>query len=232
MAETLEQVTRSLVGELEARFPYAAALISGSSGVEISDNGSEQSASEVTPSRGVVFTIYDGASFVEFASSELAPDTLARNVRVWAAQQRIRPGGPPIVNAGYSTIVGPETRSFHTPMAIDPTSVSLGEKLAMLRDVQRRAKSLDKRIVQAQAQYSDRPQATTYIGRGRHLHQRITRTILGLFIAVSAGGPVRYHFVQHSGTGGYELARLSDNEIRTTAETAIRLLDAERIPPG
>ncbi len=232
MAETLEQVTRSLVGELEARFPYAAALISGSSGVEISDNGSEQSASEVTPSRGVVFTIYDGASFVEFASSELAPDTLARNVRVWAAQQRIRPGGPPIVNAGYSTIVGPETRSFHTPMAIDPTSVSLGEKLAMLRDVQRRAKSLDKRIVQAQAQYSDRAQETTYIGRGRHLHQRITRTILGLFIAVSAGGPVRYHFVQHSGTGGYELARLSDNEIRTTAETAIRLLDAERIPPG
>ncbi|HLY29629.1 MAG TPA: TldD/PmbA family protein [Ktedonobacterales bacterium] len=231
MAETLEQVARSLVEELETRFPYAAALISGSSGVEISDNGNEQTASEVTPSRGIVFTIYDGASFVEYATSDLAPDTLTRNVRVWASSQRIRPGGAPVVNAGYSTIVGSQVRSFHTPMVSDPVAIPLRAKLAMLRDVQRRAKALDQRIVQAQAQYSDRTQETRYIGRGRKLHQRITRTLLALFVAVSDGANVRYHFIQKSGTGGYELAQLSDAELAATVETAVRLLSAERITP-
>src|SRR5579872_4128123 len=52
MAETLEEVTGSLVAELEARFPYAAALISSASGVQIGDNGNEQEASEEAPSRG------------------------------------------------------------------------------------------------------------------------------------------------------------------------------------
>src|SRR5579863_1150136 len=65
MAETLEEVTGSLVAELEARFPYAAALISSASGVQINDNGNEQEASEETPSRGAVFTVYDGGAFVE-----------------------------------------------------------------------------------------------------------------------------------------------------------------------
>ena len=40
--------------------------------------GREQTASEEPPARGVVFTVYDGASFVEYSSSDLEPDRLAR----------------------------------------------------------------------------------------------------------------------------------------------------------
>ncbi len=232
MAETLEQVTGGLVAELEARFPYAAALISNASGVLISDNGNEQKASEETPSRGVVFTGYDGGAFVEYATSDLAPDALARNVRQWAGAVRRQPGGPPIINGGYATIVGAQTRTFSTPMVTDPATVPLTEKLAMVRDLQQRAQARDSRIVQAAAQYSDRAQETTYIGRGRNLHQNVSRVQLALLIAVSDGGQVRYHFVQNSGTGGYELAQVSDAEISATAETALRLLTAERITPG
>ncbi len=232
MAETLEEVTGSLVAELEARFPYAAALISDASGVQISDNGNEQEASEEAPTRGVVFTVYDGAAFVEYGTSDLAPDALARNVRVWASGVRRQPGGPPIIGGGHATIVGSATRDFVTPMQIDPATVPLTQKLAMVRDVQQRAQARDPRIVQARVQYTDRAQDSTYIGRGRSLRQRVSRVILGLLIAVSDGAQVRYQFGQNSGSGGYELARLDDTTISETAETAVRLLSAERIQPG
>ena len=66
MENTLYRAMQSLVAELEPRFPYAAALLSGRSGVQITDTGSEQQANEVSPSRGIVFTVYDGRSFVEY----------------------------------------------------------------------------------------------------------------------------------------------------------------------
>src|SRR6516225_9913903 len=84
MSDALYHVARGLVAELEARFPYAAALFSGASGVRIGDTGREQTASEEPPARGVVFTVYDGTSFVEYSSSDLEVDQLARNLRAWA----------------------------------------------------------------------------------------------------------------------------------------------------
>ncbi|HEU5342724.1 MAG TPA: hypothetical protein VFU60_00110, partial [Ktedonobacterales bacterium] len=81
MEDRREVILRELVGELEARFPYAAALLSSASGMRISDSGQEQQASETSPTQGIVFTVYDGATFNEYATSDLAPDALASAVR-------------------------------------------------------------------------------------------------------------------------------------------------------
>ncbi len=231
-SDALHRVARELVAELEARFPYAAALISGTSGIQISDTGTEQSASEQNPSRGIVFTLYDGTAFSEYATSELAPDRLAREVRAWASGVSLRPGGPPIVGGGRATIVGSDPRTFRVAMEIDPRGVTLAEKLARMRDVQRRAKALDARIVQAHVQYSDRTHESTYIGRGRHLTQHVTRTIVAALIAVSDGSQVRYHYLIRSGTQGYEITRISDEDLAHTADIALRLLEAGKIEPG
>lgn len=232
MADALTDTVRELVAELEARFPYAAALLSGSSGMQIMDTGGEQDASQANPSRGIVFTVYDGQSFVEHASSDLTPDTLARGVRAWASGLDVRAGGPPIVGGGYADIVGHDPRVFRTAMEIDPERVSLAEKLAHLRGVQSRAQAADARVVQARVQYVDDVRESTYIGRGRELTQRITRTVLAVFIAVSDGEQVRYHVHIRGGTQGYEVAAITDEEIAQTAEIAVRLLSAGKVEPG
>jgi len=231
MAERREAVARELVDELEARFPYAAALISGGSGLRISDTGQEQQASETSPTQGVVFTVYDGATFNEFATGELAPDALAREVRGWASGL-IRRDGPPIRFAGHATIAGQDPRDFVTPMRIDPASVPLPQKLALIRDIQQRAAALDTRIVQAQAQYSEDAYTSAYIGRGRWLRQRVQRFSLALLVAMSQEGVTRYSFLPISGAGGFELAQVSEEQLHETVETAARLLSAERITPG
>lgn len=231
MSERREAVVRELVGELEARFPYAAALVSGASGLQINDSGQEQQASETSPTQGIVFTVYDGATFNEYATSELAPDALARGVRQWASGLRPRKG-PAVTFGGHATIAGQDLRTFETPMRTDPATVPLAQKLAMVRDIQRRVNGMDSRIVQARAQYMETSYTSEYIGRGRWLRQRVNGLILGLFVATHQDGETRFNFFSLSGAGGFELAEVSDERLRETVDTAVRLLGAGRIDPG
>jgi TldD protein len=246
MNEALTLVSRVLVGDLERRFPYAAALISGATGIQITDTGNEQSATEVSPKRGIVFTVYDGSRFVEYATATLAPDRVAREVKAWSNTLTLASPASPLLrewegargvrSASASPspweAPGDGATSFETPMELDPDAVSLVEKLRHVRDLQRRAHTLDPRIVQAQAQYTDHTRETTYIGRGQVLSQRVTRTRMLVLIAVSDGAQVRYHFLNHGGTGGFELAHVRDDALRDTLDVALRLLDAEKIEPG
>lgn len=231
MAQTLDTV-RELVTELEYRFPYAAALITGTTGIQIRDTGGEQSASQQNPTRGIVFSVYDGQTFVEYATSDLAPDTLVRDVRGWAEALNVYAGGPRIVGGGYATTLGHDPKVFRAPLEIDPAHVPLVEKLAHVRGVQGRAQSHDPRIVQAQVMYRESAVESTYVGRGRQLEQQLTRTQLALIVVVSDGAQMRYHLLSHAGTAGYEVAQLSDEQIAEVAETALRLLSAGKIEPG
>jgi TldD protein len=226
-----EVVARQLVGELEARFPYAAALISGASGLRISDSGQEQNANQESPSRGTVFTVYDGASFVEYASGELDADRLARAVRAWAGGLGRRTDGPPVVFAGHATIAGPDWRDFATPVEIDPARVPLADKLAFARDLQRRLSAMDARIVRAQIAYAERRYESTYIGRGRLLRQRLAGMTLNAVAVVRNGDRAAYNIFARSGAGGFELSRVADNDLRGVVDVAVRLLEAERIEP-
>ena len=231
-SDSLEAVVGQLVDELDHRFAYAAALICGTSGTEIRDSGNEQLAREVDPSRGIVFTIYDGASFIEYATSDLTPESLAKSVRAWAGNQTLRRDGHPIVGGGVASPTGGNRRDFVVDMQIDPATVALSEKLAMSRDLQQRAKALDSRIVQVQILYGDYARDTVYIGRGRYLAQHIPRVNLFVFIAVSDGSQTLAHFTSVGGTFGYERASISDQQLRETTDVALRLLGAERIKPG
>ncbi len=232
MEDTLYQAVQSLVAELEPRFPYAAALVSGQSGVQITDTGNEQQANEVSPSRGIVFTVYDGRSFVEYATSTLTPDALAREVRAWAAELRPRSGGPAMSGGGFATLAGSDWRRFATEGARDPATVPLSEKLALARDLGARGRALDPRVVQAQVQYADTSEQCVYIGRGRLLEQHVTRMRMIVLIAVSDGQQMRYHFAIRGGTGGYEIIDIPPDELAQTADIALRLLGAEKITPG
>lgn len=232
MDDALYRVVQDLVADLEPRFPYAAALLSGQSGVQITDTGREQRANEVPPTQGIVFTVYDGRGFVEYATSTLIPDALAHEVRGWAATVRPRSGGPVMSGAGYSTIAGNDWRRFQTENGRDPATVPLSEKLALVRDLGARGRALDQRVVQAQVQYADTNEERVYIGRGRRLEQHVTRMRMVVVIAVSDGQQMRYHFALRGGTGGYELTDIPPDELAQTAEIALRLLDAEKITPG
>jgi TldD protein len=226
----LAEAARELVAELEQRFPYAAALLSDVAGVRILDTGVEQSAAQLHPARGIVFTVYDGGAFREYATGDFAPDRLSRDVRAWASGLSRTSDGPALA-ADPATSTA-DLQTFRTAMEVDPAGVPLAEKLAHVADIQRRTQALDPRIVQARVQYYERTERSAFVGRGRLLQQEVTRISPLVAVAVSDGAQVRLNFLVRGYTGGFEIARIGDDELHATVEVAVRLLEAGRIEPG
>jgi TldD protein len=227
--EQLRQILIELVGELEQRFPYAAALYTSSSGTRGGVDNREQSLSPVEPSRGVVFTVYEGEHFAEFATSELDRDRLAADVRAWMAQVSAPHNG------AVAAIPAPaltQSRRFQTSLRSDPQTIPAREKLEHFRSVQQRAAALDPRIVTTQVRYSDSRSESDYIRNGRVLSQQLTRTLLTVFVVASDGQRTQYAWKTHTGTGGFEVAHMSDTELRAIGDTALQLLTAGSIMPG
>ena len=246
MDESLLSLLAELVSDLERRFPYAAALYTSASGTRASIDNREQSASLQDPSQGVVFTLLSGESFEEYATSDLEPDHLARDVRAWAESipsaghlselaqaiiEQLRLGhSTSSPKGGTASDAGLER--FKTPCQIAPASLSLPEKLERLRSLQSRARGFHPQIVNARLSYSDAEETKLFIGAGRQMLQEITRISLFASIIVSDGQAMQHNWLAHAGTGGLELTEVSEQELAGVCETTLRLLDAEKIEPG
>ncbi|HEX6779881.1 MAG TPA: metallopeptidase TldD-related protein, partial [Ktedonobacterales bacterium] len=254
MNDSLRALLAEFVSDLERRFPYAAVLYTSASGTRASIDNRDQSASLQDPSQGVVFTLLSGESFEEYATSDLEPDHLARDVRAWAdtipstshlsalaqalqaliAQKLLEhlrlAHGTPSPKGGTASAAGLER--FKTPCQIAPASLSLSEKLERLRDLQSRTRGFHPQIVNARLSYSDAEETKLFIGAGRQMLQEITRISLFASVIVSDGQNMQHNWLAHAGTGGLELIEVSEQELAGVCETTLRLLDAEKIAPG
>jgi TldD protein len=243
MDDSLRTLLANLISDLERRFPYAAALYTSASGTRASIDNREQSASQQDPSQGVVFTLLSGESFEEYATSDLEPDHLARDVRAWAEGIPIATHQP--AKAGFAVPPGRVAAQlqgasldasglerFKTPCQIAPASLSLPEKLERLRDLQSRTRGFHPQIVNARLSYSDAEETKLFIGAGRQMLQEITRISLFASVIVSDGHNMQHNWLAHAGTGGLELIEVSESELAGVCETTLRLLDAGKIEPG
>jgi TldD protein len=232
MQDALAATVGALVGELERRFPYAAALVTGVSGMRIADNGREQSATEMDAVRGIVFTVYDGRQFDEYATSELAADPLAQGVRAWAATLQTHGDGPPLARDDEYAPKASVHEVFATPLRVDPARVPLAEKLAYTHEIQRQAAELDTRIQQAQVFLFHDARESAYYGQGSQLEQRVVRSVLGLSIVAMENGRAGMHFLTRGGTHGLEALQITSDDLANVAEVAIKLIKAGHIEPG
>lgn len=234
MDDAVQALLAELVTDLERRAPYASALFTSASGTRASIDHREQSANPQDPSQGVVFALFTGDHFEEWATSDLDPDHLAAVLRSWAdsipiASLERTPAGiqPPGQRPQRGTL-----QTFATVCQIPPASLSLPEKLERLRALQSRAQGLHPQIVNAELSYSDHEERKLFISGGEQMQQEITRTLLVLTLVVSDGQTTQYHWLTHAGTGGFELAEVSEADLAEVCETALRLREADRIEPG
>src|SRR6185437_3243373 len=234
LSPTLSTHLAELVAELEQRAPYASALFTSASGTRASIDNREQSANPQDPSQGIVFTLFTGDHFEEWATSDLDPDRLASGLRAWASAVPIssRERTPAGILPAEQRAQTETLQTFVTPFQIHPASLPLPEKLERLRHLQNRARSLHRRIVNVELSYSDHQEQKLFLGGGQHMQQEIIRTLLGLTIIVSDGQAMQYNWLTHAGTGGLELAEVSETELAEVCETALRLLEADSIEPG
>ncbi len=197
-------------------------------GTRASLDRKNQSLDPLDPNTGIVFTVYTGTAVEEFASSEGNSAKLVQSVQSWA-NGLPRPGTSvkplPIQELAQS-------QTFITPVQLDPATVPVQEKLSILRSLQERAQQLDSRVVNAQIGYSDSYSQRIFLRPAYTLDQTIIRTMLYLFLMVGDNEHMQYAFTSHGGTGGLEIITMNDDELNLLKEDALRLLQAQQIPPG
>ena len=205
--------------------PYFSALLSSRHGLTIMVDNREEKVTEHPPAAGTVLSAFDGATNFEraiggFNGEEIR--TAARDLIEGISFQK------------YTPQVEPERRGdFVTPVQVDPLKLSIQEKLDRCREIQKRAKGYDARIVNVRVSYNERNEHAIFADSSADLVQRVQR--VNMFILVIVAGPdgdVRYDYDYKSGSAGWEVLTWSDEEIQAIVDGALALLSAERIEPG
>jgi len=150
---------------------------------------------------------------------------MAGAARTLARELALQPGPAPEPGAV-------QDRHFTMPARIDPQSQAPRDKLELCRRYHQAVRGLDPRIVNAMVSYSETVEAKAFANRTSLLSQSLTRIRFRVTLFVSDGQKVQRDWLGKDGTGGLEIARISDDELRALAESAVALLSAGRIEPG
>jgi len=215
-----------LLSDMEERVPYAAALVSRNSGLQVTVNDREQKVTEIPSSQGLVLTAWNGAYFEEAASSDLEPDRMVDLARAFSQAIDVSSFSEP-------PTPGPGKRAhFATSCATDPAALTPKDKLDLCLNLHSKARGLDARIVNVQVGYDETVESKVFANRTKQLSQNTLRVRLRVVVLVSDGQQLQYNWLRKDGTGGLELIHVSDEELRKLCASAVALLSAEKVPPG
>lgn len=216
----------SIVTAGQEKAPYFATLLTSKQGVRMFVDNREEGVTEMPPSAGTVLTAFDGDTVYERAVSGFDKAEVEKSAREMLSSEKF--------NAEYKHEWPADRKGdFVSSMKIDPLSLSVQEKLDRCRDLQKRIKALDERIVNARVGYNEGTEYSVFANAKSDLAQRVQRVhmLMVLFVAGS-DGQVRYDWLSKSGTGGMELLDMTDVDIESILKSSLGLLKAERIEPG
>lgn len=205
--------------------PYFSVLLSSKSGLRITIENQEENVVELRPTAGTVLSAFDGATMYE-----RAVNGFARNEVEAAARSLVQ-------DIDFATFTPPHEKERHgdyvTAMQIDPAEMPVREKLDRCRNLHKRIKDRDSRIVNVQVIYIEANEYSVYANQKADLAQRVQRVVIFIIVAVAGSdGQVRYDLFQRAGSGGWEILDISDEELQNLVDSAVALLSAERIEPG
>lgn len=220
---------RPALGEIVAQgreyAPYFTVLLSAKHGLTIQVDNREEHVIERNPSAGTVLSAFDGRTIYEKAISGFERDKVQK-----ATQDLVR-------EARFTDYIPPDepqrSGDYTTTMQVDPGGLSIQEKLDRCRELHRRLKGRDPRIVNAQVRYIELSEHAVFANQYTDLAQRIQRLNLFLVVVVTGeDGQIQYDYTAKSGVAGWEVLTFSDEEIQQLVDNALALLSAERIEPG
>jgi len=223
--KSLVDAIRTILAEAEDRLPYAVGTLFNNRGLNIDLDKKDEQLSSAPSNMGFVLSIFNGEHFEEYASDIIDKNHLTRfcrnvlnNVDVRKSKHILPP--PPEGD-----------RSFRTAEKIDPSSVSMHDKMEILRE--RRSQILKgENVVNCAISYSEESSTKTFISSRGTINEEIRRVSHYLVAYVSKGSGVKYDYFSIGGTGGLELIDLPQGAIDDIITTGNRLLDSEHVEPG
>jgi TldD protein len=225
MDQSLIDAIKTILADVEGRVPYAVGTLFSNRGLNIDLDRKDERLSSAPSNMGFVLSVFNGEYFEEFASDIIEKDHLSRFCRNALRSVELK-------EPKHILSPPPEgDRSFKTVEKIDPASISLQDKMELLRE--RRSQILKgKNVVNCAISYSEESSTKTFISNGGTIKEEIRRISHYLVAYVSKGSDVKYDYFSTGGTGGLELIDLPEGAIEEVIATGNRLLDSEHIEPG
>jgi TldD protein len=224
MAE-LRPTLGEIVAQRQKQAPYFTILLSSKQGLRITIDNREERVVEGAPSAGTVLSAFDGRTIHERAIGGFHQDEIQKAAAELVSETNFTDFNPPEESQRKD--------DFATGMQIDPVELSVQEKLDRCRELHRRVKGRDPRIVNTQVIYIESGEYSVFASPKADLAQRLQRLNLFLVVIVAGkSGQVQYDYKSKSGGAGWEVLDFTDEEIQQSIDNAIALLGAERIEPG
>lgn len=227
-ADALPARFRTVVADLEKKFPYAFALYTRDEDLNITVDRSGVSVNGNGPREGIVLGVYDGRGLREEASSFVTADGLQ------ALRDRLL-ATPGVLDRVPGPDPGPRLeRSWVETGARPPAALPLEERVDRARALHAEFVKRDTRLLSGRVSITTGITERVFVNRTRSLHQVLHRGGNNTFALVSgaSGGSPGAYWHRRRGVGGYELCEMSDAEIALTLERAARLAGAAAPPPG
>lgn len=216
---------QDIVADLEKCSSYGAVWLSARHGLSIVVDDRQEQVTDAPRTAGAVLTAYDGAALRELAISGLDRSAVA------AAAKNLVHDFPAKNGAARAHPIdpgAPRHGDFSTPVA----SMTTRAKLERVRDLHRRLRALEPRLINVSIRYGDIYEDSVFVNRAADLAQHLE---LGrIYVIAFAAGPggVRYDLAIKSGRIDGGDLDFTDDELHAMAARTLALVDAERIEPG
>jgi TldD protein len=234
--DTVKPALKRLVAELDGRYRYASvfAAMDDARTWRLNRSGPSISTDSITGGSGYCVRVFDDTGCCEYAFNEFDESMIPAIVKTigerMAAQKAELPEGvtplPTPIPADEPCVLKKATEYKIHPRELGDEAI-----LAKLNEVREKGMAhegiLDFNAIALYYSYRE-----LFLSKNRDLDQTCMYTDYALVALAARGDKIKDYYVPCSICGGAEVFDTIEEKIGIAAETAVKLLDAEPIPPG
>ncbi len=215
-----------LVAEACKTVPYAGTLVTQAGGLNVAKSKSEETVNPRPPQPGVRISVWDGATFHSVATNRLGDRSyLLKLTRDLAASVTVKDGPMPENGSRLD-------RHFATEFKQDAGEVDAKTKQEICQRIFTTVTGRDKRIINAQAAYSNRHEYRLFCSPDRLLSSDVSTVTIFLVCFGGDGDRQVVNFAFKVGTGHETADAIDETWMNRAADQTIEHLGAGKIPPG
>lgn len=218
-----------MIALLEESIPYVSALVTQESGYTLHIDPQNDMIAEKTPKRGVVFSLFNGRFFQEWASDRLEKQYLWQKIK----ELKKRCDAMPRFNERFTIDPGePLVKHYKSEYEIDPDSVPLSEMVGACHDLIKQVVKMDNKIVKVNVSYNDSKEHKIFVNRNKSLSSSLTICTIMLIVIGSHKGSTQMNYIGSGGVKGFEAISFEQHRIQEMVDDLNLLFESKPLDPG
>ncbi len=232
LPEELQEIRSFLpemIGRLEQRLPYVSALVTEERGSILNIDTRQERIMEKAPQRGIVFTLFNGRFFQEWATDRLEEDFLKdKTDEMCGLFEKMEDMEP-----RFEVKTGEEKdEHYDSEFETDPDDVKLEEMVTACRDLIGTVESMEPRIANTTVSYHDGKEYKIFANRKKLLSSSLTTCGIRLVVIGTHKKRTRMNFIGSGGVAGFEAIKFKKESLQEMIDDLNLLFESEPPAPG